>query len=209
MAVYPSWLSHLLPEYSRIGNAFDANDHNYFMISGYGYPSIFDYIEAAVHEINETKAFDFLLVCIDADEVSPQERMVEIEDFLSAKKLNLQPCILKIIVQNRCFETWLLGNRKVFNRQPERSLFRQFVNFYNVLESDPELMGFYPDFANHARFHEAYLKEMLAERNLKYSKTHPGVVRESAYLAELTKRADAEERHLSSFKYLLDFLKSC
>lgn len=40
--VYPKWLSHLLPHFSRVERFNEVDDKNYFLISGEGNPSILD-----------------------------------------------------------------------------------------------------------------------------------------------------------------------
>lgn len=209
MKILPKWLAHLIPNYTRVNNAYDAIDHHYFLTSGYGYPSIFDYIEGAIDEINDSNKYDYFIICIDADEVEIEERRQEILDYINEKQLSLKFCNLKIIVQNRCIETWLLGNRKIYPRHPENKTFIQYASFYNVSENDPELMGIFPKFRNHASFHEKYLKEMLQERNknIRYTKEHPGVVTDPAYLEELINRCEDTNAHLASFKTFIDLIK--
>jgi hypothetical protein len=51
--VYPSWLSYLLPELQRVKNPSQAQTNNYYLISGGGYPSLYQEVEAAV----ENKSF--------------------------------------------------------------------------------------------------------------------------------------------------------
>ncbi len=64
-------------------------------------------------------------------------------------------------------------------------------------------MGRPRGFVTRQSFHEAYLKEMLAEQGKSYSKSHPGVVLENNYLASLRDRW-ATTSHLRSLKRLLD-----
>lgn len=165
------------------------------------------FIEDAVAEINQLGNFDYFFICFDAEELAIEEQIEIVRTFFRENELVLYNCEFRIIVQNRCIETWLLGNRKLFPRQPESELFRQFISFYNVERDDPELMGVFPGFQNHAAFHEAYLKEMLSERNERYTKRNPGPVQEKAYLEQLMQRADSEEQHLASFKYFIDQLR--
>lgn len=206
MRILPEWLKHFLPHYSRIKNPYDASHNNYYLISGYGYPSILEYIEDAITEINEIDRFDYFFICIDADEFSIEERKEEVVDWITNQKLHLQFCELKIIVQNRCIETWLLGNTKVYPRQPDNPIFIKYAGFYNVAQNDPELMGVYEGFRNHASFHESYLKLMLLERNIRYSKQHPRGVTDVSYLEELVQRCKTN-LHLASFRIFVDIIE--
>ena len=38
--VYPAWLAHLLPHYSRVSSPDAINKNNYFLVSGEGYPRL-------------------------------------------------------------------------------------------------------------------------------------------------------------------------
>lgn len=111
---------------------------------------------------------------------------------------------LVIIVQHRCIETWLLGNKKVFKRNPKSQFLRECVNFYNVSVLDPESMGKEINFNTHAQFHEAYLSEIFNEKNISYTKRNPGVAADLTYLTQLKKRVQ-DDSHIMSFKALMDF----
>ena len=77
----------------------------------------------------------------------------------------------KIIVQNKCLETWFWANPKIFKRNPKNDFLRECVAYYNVKKDDPELMEKLPDFEGSISvFHSSYLQELLAERNVKYTK---------------------------------------
>ena len=109
-----------------------------------------------------------------------------------------------IIIQNRCLETWLLGNRKIFNsKQPLQGLLADYVQHYDVYENDPELMGRF-NCRNHADFHFAYLKSIFKAKGLSYSKKFPGEAQEQYYLNQLKKRIDKTE-HLKTFQKFINF----
>ena len=113
-------------------------------------------------------------------------------------------CELKFIIQHRCMETWLLGNRKVYKRNPQGEKFREYSAFYNVEKDDPELMPKYEGFRRPTpHFHYAYLREMLQEYNIRYSKRNPKLVLTETNFGEIVKRVLDEPTHLSSFS---DFL---
>lgn len=207
MKIYPKWLSFLLPYHTRIRNHFDVKDNNYYIESGYGNPSLFKYIKPALENINDTKSFDYFIICLDAEENSVEAAQAEIVDFIEREKLDFGHCIPKIIVQNRCIETWLLGNQKAFSRQPEGEEFKRFIEFYDVSTNDPEMMGVFENYPTHAVFHEAYLKELLFHKNIRYSKVNPGTTAEEPYLKELQNRIQTTD-HLKSFEYFINFIQS-
>ena len=89
--VYPQWLEHLLPvDFSRINNASQASKNNYYLISGGGYPSILDnHLRNAVEEVNEDGNYDWLILVIDADDITAQSKIEEVEQFITHRSLIL------------------------------------------------------------------------------------------------------------------------
>lgn len=204
--VYPKWLRHLIPELSEIRNPFAVNRNNFYIFNGNGFPSILNnHLRNSVEDVNNIGNFDYLVMCIDADELEVQERTKEVMDFFIEEDINLNSNTqFVLIVQNRCIETWCLGNRRVYKRNPSEETAREYVNFYDVSVDDPELMGKLDSFQTKAQFHASYLKEMLFERNIRYSKNHPNGIVEKTYLNEMIKRFQ-ETRHITSFKSFLYF----
>ncbi|MEH1836156.1 MAG: hypothetical protein V7L29_29910 [Nostoc sp.] len=74
------------------------------------------------------------------------------------------------LTQNRCIETWFLGNTKIYSRQPQSEPLLDYTRYYDISVNCPELMGKYDKFNTHAQFHEAYLKELFRAKNINYSK---------------------------------------
>ncbi len=130
--VYPAWLAYLLPELQRVDNCDDVKEKNYYLISGEGYPSLYNYIPPApsIAEINSNGKYSYFVVCLDAEENTVAELTTEIEDFLSQQKLKLNNAELVLIFQNRCLESWLLGNRKILQHIPEDILKTTFIRLY-------------------------------------------------------------------------------
>lgn len=114
-------------------------------------------------------------------------------------------CDIVFVVQNVCIETWFLGNRRIVKRNPVNSNLNTFLNHYNVVNQDPELMDKMEGFRNKAHFHFSYLKEVFKEHNLRYSKANPKIVLERTYFDELMRRAE-ETSHLPTLRNLLDLL---
>ena len=174
--VYPKWLSILSPQLTQITFAKDVTKNNFYLISGEGYPSLLHHLKNAVEEVNEIGNYDFLIVCLDAEETSIEERKATIIDFLKRENLQLKQGKLIIIVQNPCFETWFLGNRKIFKRNPQSTVLQRLIQFYNVQTNDPELMSSRNKEQTKAQFHHDYLKEIFTERNITYTKKNPRIV---------------------------------
>ncbi len=205
--VYPAWLSYLIPELKRVDSPDQVNSKNYFLISGEGYPSlIYNHIPKSIEDVNDNGKYDYLVVCLDAEEVSAQDRAAEVNDFLEEEEVALKNTQLILIIQNRCIETWLLGNRRIYVRNPQAPSLVEYTQYYNVLRDDPELMGKH-HFNNYAKFHLAYLKSIFVERNIAYTKRNPGHVLEQSYLNQLWARINEEPKHLPTFRHFIDFCR--
>ncbi len=204
--IYPQWVSHLIPQLKEIRDPNLATKNNFFLFNGNGFPSILDnHLKNAVEELNELKKFDYLVLCLDSDEVEVEERKTEVMRFIQKNEIALiEGCEFVLIILNRCIETWCLANRKVYKRQPKGENFRQYTEFYNVKNDDPELMGKLESYETHAQFHASYLTEMLAERNIRYTKNFPRGVVEEDYLNELVKR-NSQNNHIQTFRSFIDF----
>lgn len=205
--VYPKWMSILVPELSEVKFAFEATLNNYYVFTGSGYPSLLNnHLRNTIIEVNELEKYEYLVLCIDADDISIEERTKEVLDFMQSNSLSLNKASLVLIIQNRCIETWFLGNRKVYSKQPQSQLLREYNKFYNVQIKDPELMQMMKEHDTIGDFHHSYLKEMLQEKNIRYTKKNPNGVVEEHYLNELISRQE-DTNHLLSFKSFLDFCK--
>ncbi len=205
--VYPAWLSHLVPELGRIEYPDTPDENSYFLIDGGGYPSIiYTQLPNAIRDVNDCGNYNHLVICLDADESSVAERLDEIEDFLNSANLQIS-ARLNIIVQNRCFETWLLGNRTFVRANPVGEKLLEFKQFYDVRQDNPELMPKHPNFNTTSQFHYQYLREVFKERgrNLSYSKHNPGRALTPTYLNQLQNRVVSTPTHLQSLQNFFSF----
>ena len=204
--VYPAWLAHLLPELQRVDNCDDVNEKNYYLISGEGYPSlIYDFIPRAIAEINSNGKYSYFVVCLDAEENTVAELTTEIYNFLNEQKLKLNNAELVLIFQNRCLESWLLGNRKIYSRNPQNKPLLDYTKYYDVSVNCPETMGRYQEFNTHAQFHGAYLRTLFEAKNITYSKKRPGDVLKPFYLEQLLARIEVQPEQLTTFRQFIDF----
>lgn len=204
--VYPQWLGHILPELEETNDAFSVDDMKFYVFNGNGYPSILNnHLKNAVEDVNSIGKYQYLVMCIDADEVEVDFRKQEVEAFIANKQIELnENTEFILLVQNRCIETWCLGNRRVYKRNPTEEVLREYIEFYNVSADDPELMGKISDFETHAQFHASYLKEMLYERNIRYTKKNPNGVTSATYLNELIER-NLDTNHIVTFRSFIEF----
>jgi hypothetical protein len=198
--LYRSWLGHLFPEFRRAERIEDMTAWRYHMIVGHGYPSYLNRIKAAVADIRgNDSAFDHLMVCIDAEDRTIDERRAEIKEIITEAGC---PVSHSVVVHDCCIETWLLGNATMAKRDPQSQALREYQTFYDVRISDPEHMQSIDTGRTRAQFHCDYLQEMFNERGQSYSKRHPGHAREPTYLQALADRV-ASSGHLRSLDYLL------
>ncbi|AFM05169.1 hypothetical protein Fleli_2816 [Bernardetia litoralis DSM 6794] len=205
--VYPKWLSFLIPKLKRVNTHNQIENNNYYIFSANGFPSLLhNHLPNSVSDINEHSNFDYFVICIDGDDEGVENRRNEITDFMTENEIILNSeTKIEIIVQNKCFETWFLGNPKLFKQNPQSESMKEFNQFYNVKTDDPELMEKPIDFdASTSIYHSKYLQEIFWERNINYSKNNPTEVIEEYFVNELIKRNE-ETGHLKSFKYFIDF----
>ncbi len=203
--VYPAWLHFLLPELSRISWAFEATDNNYYLFSGDGFPSLLhNHLKNSIKEVNELGIYKYLVLVIDVDDESVESRIDEVNNFIEENQLVLKNSKLIIITQNRCIETWFLGNSKVYKANPESVKLNDFIKFYDVKQDDPERMGILKGYNTHSQFHAEYCIEFLRERNIRYTKNNPNGVIEADFLQSLISRNE-KTGHLASLKKFTDF----
>jgi hypothetical protein len=237
--VYKGWLSVLLPQLTEV-DCFDAiGRDNYYWESNMGYPNYYNVVANAIQEINEVPKYDYLVLCIDADNLTiaekQQEAHIEIAKKLADEKKNYtyqalpNNCQFVVIVQQVCIETWFLGNRKFFVRNPQTELLRKYIEYFDVSIHNPEDLanefvqndeGTHQIFgySTKAKFHESYLRELFKEQNLVrtsranppqkqlvYKKGEPMEVQERYYLEQLLARIETNPEHLMSFQEFIGF----
>jgi hypothetical protein len=200
--VYPKWISYVNKSLIQKFCIDDVVDNSYFLISGNGFPRYYQIIDNAVDDINSSGKFDFLVVAIDSEDDTYSEKYNDIMTYVGDRLISAK---LKIIIQHPCLETWALGNRIVYRRNPEDETLRKFLKFYNVRIDDPELLPAYPEKElNRAQFSFLYLKHILIDRypHLTYTKSNPNVLLHIKYFEQLKKRLN-ETDHIKSFDAFL------
>ncbi|MFN5892544.1 MAG: hypothetical protein ACK45Z_07910, partial [Dolichospermum sp.] len=74
--IYPAWLQYLIPQLQKVEYYDQVQENNYYLISGKGYPSILgDHLENALEKIQEKNNYDYLVLCVDADEELVEDRI--------------------------------------------------------------------------------------------------------------------------------------
>ena len=204
--LYPKWISYLKPELKQVDFEKDIVENNYYIFSGGGIPSIYNHTVNAIKNINDNPIFDKLIVCLDGEEIGVDARISEIKKHILTTGVVLnKTCEIEYVIQNVCIETWFLGNRRIVKRIPDNLKLREFLQYYNVVENDPEFMDKKDGFRNKAHFHLSYFREILKEHKLSYSKARPKVVLEESFLNELITRTE-QTNHLPTLKSFFDLL---
>lgn len=181
------------------------DQNNFFILSAGGYPQVFTTIlKSTIQDINQHGNINYLFICLDSEETAIEDREQELNQYLDKYKnedgIELIDCRVILVVQNRCIETWFLGNRRIYKDNPQSELLRKYQNHYDVSRNDPELMPKLASFDLHATFHLSYLKELLKERKARYSKRSVASVNAETYINELVQRVKNTD-HLKSFSY--------
>ena len=195
--VYRSWIPLVNPALREAPDLFSMTTNNFSILCGYGYPGYLDVIEAAIQDVNSSAVADRLVIAVDTEDLTMEEKSAEIDELLRAV-----PCIAEVVVvlQHPCIEAWALGNRKVNPRQPKSEALREYRRVHDVRLLDPELIPAHQSW-NRAQFSERYLRTVLNDRNkrLTYQKNNPKAICHPKYFAQLQARA-AETGHIGTFR---------
>lgn len=212
--VLPAWLRYMLPTISEIKSIHDfrRNGNQYMTQDGGGYPSIRNRVDETIRTFVENHVpLDCFVVCWDGDARSDAEIRADMDAFQTIFERYHVPFDYKLMVMDRCFETWLLGNRAAYPQDNMRESFVPFAGFYNVSVNDPEKMLRPMGWTlSVSRYHGRYLQEMLRSSTPKmnYSKRSPGAVTEENYWKEMCLRVE-QTKDLRSFAEFLYFLQDC
>lgn len=196
--VYREWIPLVNPNLKQVYDIEAVVLDNFYLISGGGYPQYFDVVEAAIEDVNNFAAFDRLVISVDSEEFTFDDKYQEIDAFVSARYCRVDT---RIVIQHFCIETWGLGNRTIVRRNPQLPRLITYRALFDVLDRDPELLPEYPDEElNRSQFAERYLRAALNDRfrNLTYSKSNPQPLLHPAYFGQLESRLN-ESGHIQSF----------
>ncbi|MCI5149019.1 MAG: hypothetical protein D3916_06480, partial [Candidatus Electrothrix sp. MAN1_4] len=148
--------------------------------------------------------FDYFILALDTDEVSATEKVEEVEEFIIDHDVVFNDCEVVILPQVVCMETWFLGNRRIYARNPSSAQVSAFTGHYNIAQDDPEKMRQPEGYSGSiGDYHFQYLKNMLREKNIRYSKKNPQGVTESYYIDELRNRITSDRNCLQSLQHFL------
>lgn len=201
--VYQYWIPYVNPNLKQIDNVADFDDNHFIIYGGGGYPNYFEIIENAIEDINTYRNIQRLVIAIDSEEMSFEDKYAEVKQFVEPQLCRAE---IRIVVQHFCFETWALGNRKIIGRSIRTEKLSEYTQYYNVTTDDPELLPAYSkEGLGRVRFALKYLNLALHEQynSLSYSKRKPHALCNPAYFAQVKTRATMTD-HIQSFHAFLD-----
>lgn len=207
--LYPSWLASISPSLKKVDSLSSLNENNFYLISGEGYPRMIDV--ALVNSLKDIRQFpnisNFWIV-MDSEGSEVSEKRQYVLSRIEEAGIDINHCTVDIIIQDPCIETWGLGNKIICSKNKLEAAFTPFYKHYDVNSSDPEKMQKPDDYEGSiAKYHESYLKSMLALRNATYTKKNPAALMEPSYLQQLVDRANDGDNHLGSFKHFHDLAR--
>lgn len=199
--LYKYWIPYLCPNLYLVSHISELTKENFCIISGGGQPGYFEIIRKSVLDIKSLNNVDYLFICVDSEDLSYNDKWEQIENFLSDRCAAVD-CQIIIIIQNHCIETWLMGNRRInINNASDPELIN-YREYYNVNVDDPEDLE--PiDHRSIGQFTVRYLKLMLKEKGVSYSKRHVGQVKNKGYFNQLVRR-NQKDGHINSFGYFIE-----
>lgn len=214
--IISNWISHLMPSLTRVATVNEVTDQNYVIFSGLGYPRILgtnasspsrNVLGQTIETINKTQKFDYLLIFLDGDDEG-----VTIRKNITLNKIKnysqALTCPYQVFVQNKCIETWLLGNRDYFPTTYSKA-FTSFVKHYNVALQDPELMEKDKKIGitTNALYHERYLRQMMQEVGIYYTKSRPHPILYSLEFIQGLQNRVMVTNDLKSLKDFFEFIQ--
>ena len=202
-AVYESWIPLVNPQLAHADTIWDVDNDKFYLVSGFGYPGYFDVIDNAIFDVDNLGLFDRLVIAVDSEDMTREEKCSEILEHLNGKRCSVD---IRIVVQHFCLETLALGNRRVVRRQPTSQRLIEYKRFFDVRVLDPELLPPYlNEGLNRAQFAVKYLRAALNERkkSLTYSKGAPKFISNYKYFGQVRLRFK-ETQHIASFGSFLE-----
>jgi hypothetical protein len=201
--VYEQWINYCNPDLKPVKYLDEIENDHFIIYAGGGFPNYFEIIDNAILDVNEIDYIDRLVISVDTEDMTFDEKYDELKSHINGKKCRAD---IKIVIQHFCLETWALGNKKACPRNPKSLTLRKYKDFHNVLTKDPELLPPFPaEELNRSQFAEKYLRVMLNDkfRNLTYNKSNPKTLLHPSYYKQVKKRYYSTG-HISSFSTFLD-----
>lgn len=202
--IYKTWIPLVNQDLQHIDYLQDLEQNNFFILAGYGQSELLgDRVTTAIEDVN-TLPFDRLVIGIDSEDKDYLEKQLEVSDRVDRIGCNVE---VRYIIQHFCLETWLLGNKNTFRKNPQDNELLSYKALFDVRLNDPELL---PDNEekswNRSQFAYHYLRVGLRDvygSRVPYTKKNPGIVARKGYFNQVRRRC-LEEQHILSFQAFLN-----
>lgn len=198
--VYKSWIPQINPLLTAVKTIAEVDEHKFLIVSSMGYPFYFETIANAVADVNSSQKFNRLVITVDSEEMSREDKHEEVASFIRLQRCDSD---VRIVVQHFCFEAW--AYRKIIRTNPENKRLKRYKDLFDVRQQDPELLPpLSEENLNRAQFAEKYLRLALNDRypTLSYSKSNPKTITHAKYFEQVSLRASSTD-HIASFNALL------
>lgn len=203
--LYKRWIPLVNPNLIYIDYINEIKDNNFYILAGFGQPYFLQRVEKAVEDVNKNEIFNRLVIAVDSENSDLREKQIEV-----SKRVDRIGCRVEVkyVIQHFCVETWLMGNRNMFRKNPGDKELVEYMKIFNVRNNDPALLPPHPEKAlNRAQFAYEYLRagigDVHSNRGLLYSKKDPGIAAQEGYFHQVKSRC-VEKQHIFSFKCFLD-----
>ena len=194
--VYKSWIPYVNPCLTYVEHPSEMENNHFSIVSSMGYPQYLEDVESAVIDVASSTVIDRLVVAIDSEEMTREEKYGELDELIRSVDAAMD---YRIIVQHFCLEAWALGNSRIVGLLPQDPILRKYKEIYDVRERDPEGLLAFEEW-NRAKFAYQYLRAAFRDRwgSLVYSKSKPGHLATSSYYQRLYERLN-DTGHIDSF----------
>ena len=210
--LYENWIPYVNENLTYAPIIDSVTENNFYIVKAGGYPNIFNITEKAIEDVisiqdnNGLALFDRLVVVVDSEDDSLQQRMTKVNNHINSviQKLGIN-VNYKVVIQHFCLETWGLANKKLMANNIKNPDLAKYIKIFNVFQNDPEnLPELMSEDMNRAQFADKYLRLLLNNkfRNLSYSKNNPEALLHNHYYTEVCKRHN-NDHYISSFSTFL------
>ncbi len=195
--VYMTWIPYVNPDLTYVDHPAELEANQFAIVSSMGYPQYLEDVERAVEDVASNAVIDRLVVAIDSENMTKEEKYLEVEERIHSVDTDIE---YRIVVQHFCLETWALGNRRVVAPLPNDAELKRYKTFYDVRVRDPEDLPPFEEW-NRAKFAYQYLRRVFVDRwgSFTYSKSNPGQLTSKPYFDQLQRRL-SDTGHIESFE---------
>ena len=202
--LYKSWILFVNKNLRPIQYVQEFDHDSYYVLAGYGQPGYWARVDHAIEDVNKIKEIDRLVICVDSEEKSYEEKLAEAKEHVERIKCRGE---VRYIIQHFCQETWLIGNIHMFRKKPQDKELLKYLALFDVRTNDPELLtGNKENFWNRSQFAYHYFRAGIRDTcgNREFYNSHdPGIAAKEGFFYQVRKR-HLDKQHISSFRTFLE-----